>query len=137
MCAIYPAADRAAPDMVVKPVVPLLISCLDDLSIIENRELSSSTILYIFLSISLQFEYLLHVFRYSSVHECIFATTACMKAYQLLVIAHDLHLSCVRDIKHHLTDQSTVTSVFSCHLARSIFSYHSSSGEHLAMTSTW
>ena len=52
MCAIHPAADRAAPDMVVKSVVPLLISCPDNLSIIENRELSPSTILYIFLSIS-------------------------------------------------------------------------------------
>lgn len=39
-----------------KPAIPLLISCLDDLSIIENGELSSSNILYIFLSISsLQF----------------------------------------------------------------------------------
>lgn len=52
MCVIHPAADRAAPDMAVKPVVPLLISCPDNLSIIENRELSPSTILYIFLSIS-------------------------------------------------------------------------------------
>lgn len=32
-----------------------------------------------------------------------------MKAYQLLVITHNPRLSCVCDIKRHLTDQSTAT----------------------------
>lgn len=55
MRAIYPPDDRAAPDMAVQACCSFTDSCLDDLSIIENEELSSSTI-YIFLSISsLQF----------------------------------------------------------------------------------